>query len=112
MRAITFAPLVLPLLLACSPKPAVEEPLRAVLTLVVQGGNSVQQHEYAAEIRPRRESRLSFRVSGKLVQRMVNQGDAVRPGQALARIDAADLALAQDAARAAVNTALAQPALS
>ena len=112
MRPFTLALLVMPLLLACSPKPAVEEPVRAVRTLVVQGGSSVLQHEYAAEIRPRIESRLGFRVGGKLVQRMVNLGDAVKPGQALARIDAADLLLGQDAARAAYSTAQAQLALS
>ena len=112
MRPFTLALLVLPLLPACSPKPAVEEPVQAVRTLVVQGGSSVLQHDYAAEIRPRTESRLDFRVGGKLVQRMVNLGDAVKPGQALARIDAADLLLGQDAARAAYSTAQAQLALS
>ena len=112
MRPFTLALLVLPLLPACSTKPAVEEPVRAVRTLVVLGGSSVLQHDYAAEIRPRTESRLGFRVGGKPVQRMVNLGDAVKPGQALARIDAADLLLGQDAARAAYNTAQAQLALS
>ena len=52
MRRFTPALLVLPMLVACYPKPAVEEPMRAVRTLVVQGGSSALQHEYAAEIRP------------------------------------------------------------
>ena len=52
MRRFTRALLVLPMLVACYPKPAVEEPMRAVRTLVVQGGSSALQHEYAAEIRP------------------------------------------------------------
>ena len=112
MRPCTLALFVLPLLVACGPKPAPQEPVRAVRTLVVQGGSSVLQHEYAAEIRPRTESRLGFRVGGKLVQRLVNVGDAVKAGQPLARIDAADLLLGQDAARAAVSTAQAQLALT
>jgi len=112
MRSSSLALFALPLLVACAPKPAAQEPVRAVRTLVVQGGSSVLQHEYAAEIRPRIESRLAFRVGGKLVQRLVNVGDAVKAGQALARIDAADLVLGQDAARAALNTAQAQLALT
>ena len=118
---LSFAPLllpllapllILPLLLACSERPPVEPPLRAVRTLTLQSGSSQLQQEYAAEIRPRIESRLSFRVAGKLVQRAVNVGDRVKAGQVLARIDASDLLLGQDAARAAVNSASAQLALS
>ena len=54
--------------------------------------------EYAAEIRARIESRLSFRVPGKLLERKVNLGDEVKAGQLLARLDAQDLLLAQAAA--------------
>ena len=61
--------------------------------------------EYAAEIRARSESRLAFRVGGKLVRRPVNVGDVVKAGQVLAQIDASDLKLGQDAARAAVSAA-------
>ena len=104
--------MVLPVLLACSKPLPVEEPLRAVRTLTVQTGTSALQHEYAAEVRPRTESHLAFRVGGKLVRRMANLGDTVTAGQALAQIDASDLRLGQDAARAAVNTATAQQDLS
>ena len=108
---------VLPLLLlatlaACNPKPVVEEPVRAVRTMTVQAGGAQAQHEYAAEIRARIESKLGFRVPGKLVKRLVNQGDLVRAGQLLAQIDATDLKLAQDAALSALNSAKAALALS
>ena len=86
--------------------------MRAVGTLTVQDASSRLQHEYAAEIRPRLESRLGFRVVGKLVRRMVNQGDAVKAGQTLAQLDARDLVLGQEVARAAVSNATAQLALS
>ena len=69
-------------------------------------------HEYAAEIRARTESRLGFRVGGKLVKRMANLGDTVKAGQALAQIDATDLKLGQDSARAALSSADAQLAFS
>ncbi len=112
MRHHLLPLLALPLLLACAPKPPAEEPVRAVRTLTVKTDSSGLQHEYAAEIRPRTESRLSFRVAGKLVRRLVNLGDSVKAGQALAHIDASDLKLGQDVARAALNNAAAQLALS
>ena len=64
-------------------------------TLVVQGSDSRLQHEHAAELRPRIESRLGFRVVGTRVRRMVNQGDIVKAGQRLAQLGARDLALNQ-----------------
>ena len=93
------------LLSACSKPAPAPEPERAVRTLVVAGDSAGLTHEYAAELRARTESRLSFRVSGKLLERRVNLGDTVKPGQLLARIDAQDLLLAQDAARAGMQAA-------
>ena len=108
-----FLPLfVMPLLLACSKPAPVEEPVRAVRSLVLQTGSSSLQHEYAAEVRARVESRLGFRVAGKLVRRMVNVGDLVKAGQPLAQIDASDYKLGQEVARAGAASADAQLALS
>ena len=112
MRHCLLPLMALPFLLACSDPPPAAEPVRAVRTLTLQTGASTLQHEYPAEIRARTESRLSFRVGGKLVRRMVNLGDRVTAGQALAQIDAGDLKLGQDVARAAVSTATAQQDLS
>jgi len=99
-------PLLLAALLsACGKQPAAPEPERAVRTQIVNAGSASASHEYAAEVRPRIESRLSFRVSGKLLSRAVNLGDTVKPGQVLARIDAQDLKLAEAAASAAVMAA-------
>jgi RND family efflux transporter MFP subunit len=55
---------------------------------------------YAGEVRARTESRLGFRVGGKLIKRMVDVGDRVRAGQVLAQLDVQDYQLAQDGARA------------
>ncbi|OYU73540.1 MAG: efflux transporter periplasmic adaptor subunit, partial [Burkholderiales bacterium PBB5] len=98
--------------MACQPAPPAEEPVRAVRTLTVQPGTTALAHEYAAEIRARTESRLGFRVSGKLVKRFANLGDTVKAGQALAQIDATDLKLGQDASRSALSSAEAQLAFS
>lgn len=92
-------------LTACS-KPAPEpDPERAVRTVVVAGESAGHTLEFAADLRARTESRLSFRVGGKLVERRVGLGDVVKPGQVLARLDARDLLLAQDAARAGMQAA-------
>lgn len=112
MRHLLLPLILVPLLFACKDGAPVVEPVRAVRTITVQAGSTALQHEYAAEVRARIESRLSFRVGGKLVQRRVNVGDLVKAGQPLAQIDASDLRLGQDAARAAVNAAQAQLALS
>lgn len=107
MRTAVLLPtLALALLLgACSrPEPA-PEPIRAVRTVTVEAESAGATYEFAAEVRARTESRLSFRVGGKLVRRHVDLGDAVKAGQVLAQLDPQDLRLAQDAAVAALNAA-------
>ncbi len=99
-------PLLLAALLsACGKQAAAPEPERAVRTQLVSAGAASASHEYAAEVRARVESRLSFRVSGKLLSRAVNLGDTVKAGQVLARIDGQDLRLAEAAAAAGVTAA-------
>jgi len=100
------SPLLLAALLsACGKQPAAPEPERAVRTQLVSASAASASHEYAAEVRARIESRLSFRVGGKLLSRAANLGDAVKPGQLLARLDAQDLKLAEAAASAGVAAA-------
>lgn len=96
------------LLAACQPAPAPVEPVRAVRTWVVGTAPAQTQLEYAAEVRARVESRLGFRLPGKLVERPAQLGQTVRAGQVLARLDPQDLKLGQDAARAALAAAKAQ----
>lgn len=88
-------------LAACSPKATPPEPIRAVRTVTVGAQGEKAGHDYAAEIKARTETLLGFRVPGKLEARAVNNGDAVRAGQPLARLDPTDLQLGQAAARAA-----------
>jgi multidrug efflux system membrane fusion protein len=93
------------LLSACGRHEPPPEPIRAVRTVVLSADSAGMSHEYAGEIRARTESRLSFRVGGKVLARKVNLGDAVRPGQLLAQLDPQDLILGQEAARAGVQAA-------
>lgn len=100
--ALAAAALVLT---ACS-KPAPQaEPVRAVKVLTV-GVDSIRSGaEFAGEVRARVESRLGFRVGGKIVRRQAEPGQQVKVGQLLAQLDPQDLKLAADAARAQVAAA-------
>lgn len=93
---------------ACSRPPAPEEPIRSVKLLTVGTDSVVARSEYAGEVRARTESRLGFRVGGKLVQRPAEVGQRVKPGQLLAQLDAQDLALSSQAAQAQVSAAQTQ----
>lgn len=96
------------LLAACSRPEAPREPLRAVKLITATRQSVSAQEGYAGEVRARTESRLGFRVGGKLVQRPVEVGQRVRPGQVLARLDGQDLALAAQASQAQVVAAQTQ----
>ena len=92
-------------LAACSKTETAPDPVRAVRTLTVSSQTAGGAYEYAGEVKPRTESRLSFRVGGKMLKRAVDLGDTVKAGQVLAQLDPQDLRLGQDAARAAVAMA-------
>ena len=67
------------------------------MTVALQGMTS--EAEYAGEVRARIESRLGFRVAGKLVKRQAEIGQRVKPGQVLAQLDPQDYRLAVEATR-------------
>ncbi len=90
---------------ACSRPAPAPEPVRAVRTMTLTADSAAGGREYAGEVRPRTESRLGFRVAGKMVSRSAELGQQVRAGQVLARLDATDLKLGQDAALAASRAA-------
>lgn len=96
------------LLAACGRPEPVAEPVRAVKLLTVGVDGVHQAPEFAGEVRARVESRLGFRVGGKLLERPAEVGQAVRAGQLLAQLDPQDLALASQAAQAQVSAAQTQ----
>jgi RND family efflux transporter MFP subunit len=61
--------------------------------------------EFSGEVKPRVESRLGFRVAGKVTRRQAEVGQRVKAGQLLAQLDPQDYRLAADAARAQVAAA-------
>lgn len=100
--------IVLGTLAACSRPAPQAEPVRAVKLITVAVQSVRPEVEYAGEVRAQLESRLGFQVAGKLVQRLVQAGDAVRPGQLLAQLDGQDYALAAQAAQAQLAAAQTQ----
>src|SRR6185436_14082068 len=80
-----------------APYVAAPQPVRAV---AVKLSADVDTRSYTGTIKPRYESDLGFRVSGKIVERLVNIGDTVAPGMTLARLDASDYRLSLESAEA------------
>lgn len=79
------------------------------MKLITVGPSAVQmQLEYSGEVRARIESRLGFRVAGKIVRRQAELGKRVQAGQVLAQLDVSDFELATRAARAQVAAATTQ----
>ncbi len=90
---------------ACSKPVPTQEPVRAVKVISVAVEGVQSGAEFAGDVRARVESRLGFRVPGKMTQRLVDAGQRVKAGQLLAQLDAQDFRLAGDAARAQVAAA-------
>lgn len=110
--AVVGAVLLGLLLTACARQEPAPDPVRAVRTITVQEDSFGNTQLYAAEVRARTESRLGFRVGGKMVSRSAELGQAVKAGQVLAQLDPADLRLGQDAARAGLAAAHARHELA
>lgn len=60
------------------------------------------------QIRAREETNLAFRTGGRIIERKVDVGDAVVPGEVIARLDAAVQTNAVASAEASVNAARGQ----
>ncbi len=86
------------LLAACAPKSAAPPVVPSVFVSPVRNDNGAVQRVLFGSVRPRVEADLSFRTGGKVTARLVELGQNVRAGQALARIDPADYELAVQAA--------------
>jgi len=89
----------------CSKPEPVAEATRAVRTVTIAADSAGGVLEYAGEVKARTESRLGFRVGGKVLRRNVELGDSVKVGQVLAQLDPQDLRLGSESARAALTGA-------
>lgn len=93
------------LLSACSKKVEKTEDIRPVRVVQAsfEGGNI--SSEYSGEVRARVESKLGFRVPGKIIARKVDVGTMVKRGQVLMQLDPQDLLLVQSQAKAGLTAA-------
>nr|WP_298167745.1 efflux RND transporter periplasmic adaptor subunit [uncultured Pseudomonas sp.] len=93
-------------LVACGEKtpsdPRTEAPL--VRAVIVQDATAASR-AFTGTVAARVQSDLGFRVSGKVLERLVDTGQSVKRGQPLMRIDPVDLQLAAHAQRGAVAAA-------
>lgn len=83
--------------------PRILAPLVSVMEVHTGGGGG---QAFTGVVRARIETTLGFRVGGKIAERLVDPGQEVHRGQALMRLDPADLAL--DANAQAANVAAAR----
>jgi len=87
------------------PDPRTEAPL--VRTAIVQSAIPASR-SFTGTVAARVQSDLGFRVSGKVLERLVDAGQTVKRGQPLMRIDPVDLKLAAQARQDAVTAARAR----
>src|SRR5579871_3129692 len=80
-----------------------QAPVRPVLATTVHYAQQNPERTFVGTIKPRIETDLGFRVAGKVAKRLVEVGDAVEPGQALALLDESDLKLQADQAEAELS---------
>src|SRR5437868_3219822 len=88
---------------------------RPVLVATVKYQPESPARSFVGTIRPRIETDMGFRVSGKVAKRLVEVGQTVEPGQPLATLDEVDLKLQAEQAQAEFSAAtgvLAQAAAS
>lgn len=111
MPAFPAAPIVLPvvmtlaLLAGCSRSGPPAEDVRPVRVLTLASGVVGSSAEFSGDVRPRYESRLGFRVGGKISARKVDIGTVVKRGQVLMQLDPQDLRLGQAQAQANLSAA-------
>ena len=103
--AVTLMAAASALLAACSEPPAPVALVKPVFVTTVTQVTSAQTRTFTAVVRARVETDLGFRTGGKVVERLVEVGDVLKAGQALARLDPADYRLAVSAAADQVQAA-------
>jgi RND family efflux transporter MFP subunit len=89
-----------------SSDPRVEPPV--VRTSVVEDNAPSRARSFTGTVAARVQSDMSFRVSGKVLARLVSTGQEVRRGQPLMRLDDVDLRLASSAQHESVVAATAR----
>ena len=94
---------------ACQPEAETAAPqVRPVRTVTVVKRDAGETVSYTGRIQAENETRLAFRISGRMVERPINVGDRVDPGQVVAKLEPQDELNALRTAQAGVAAAQGQ----
>ncbi|ALI10412.1 MULTISPECIES: efflux RND transporter periplasmic adaptor subunit [Pseudomonas] len=111
LRPVTLAACLLPLVLtACGDSSTATDPrtLAPLVRVAQVQGSSAGARSFTGVVAARVQSDLGFRVSGKVLERLVDAGQTVKKGQPLMRLDPIDLGLQARAQQEAVTAARAR----
>jgi RND family efflux transporter MFP subunit len=81
------------------------EVVRPVKVVEIAQADTTRKLDYSGAVRARTEMNLGFRVNGKIVERKVDIGQKVKPGDVIARMDATDYILAVRRSQADLDAA-------
>src|SRR5215468_463162 len=94
------------MLSGCEPKSTTKETVpRPVRTVTASKGGAAETVVLTGQISAENEAALSFRIGGRIIERLVNVGDRVEPDQVLARLDPQNELNALRSAEAALSAA-------
>ncbi|PZM12495.1 efflux RND transporter periplasmic adaptor subunit [Rhizobium tubonense] len=79
--------------------------VRPVKVVEIAKADTTRALDYSGSVRARTDMNLGFRINGKIVDRRVDIGERVKPGDVLARIDSTDYQLAVKRAEATLDSA-------
>lgn len=92
-------------LAACDKKPPSAAQVRPVRTVTVQRVADGETVSLTGQVRAKDDVSLAFRIDGRVIERPVNVGDVLKPGQLVARLDPKDQQNALRSAQANLSAA-------
>jgi RND family efflux transporter MFP subunit len=109
LLAAVVAPAFIVTLSGCKREVAKEAPPpRPVRTVVVEKGGLGQTIVLTGQIEAEKEVALAFRIGGRIIERLVDTGDRVKPDQVVAKLDPQNELNSLRSARAALSAAKAR----
>ena len=89
----------------CSKPPPPTSQVRPVRTVTVERTTGSETVSLTGQVRAKDQENLAFRLDGRMIERLVNMGDIIKRGQAVARLDPQDAVSAMQAAEAKLASA-------
>ena len=87
MFRIIAAALIVATVTGCNKKEAHDPPARSVRTVTIERGADGETVSLTGQVRAKDQVSLAFRLDGRMIDRPVNVGDVLKPGQLVARLD-------------------------